>query len=794
MNWKVYLIAACLLSLAGQLKAQSLSKATIRVIDSVTSSPLENVTIHLPALKKNFMTNETGRAILTLKPGRYILFITAVGYKKTQYTIAVTDSLPIEQVITMKTVAGQLSAITVTGETESQAEVRKTKSNVMPVTVITAKQMENRASNLNELLARQTGVQIRRTGGLGSEARISIRGLEGKRVQIFIDGRPLNTPDGSLGINDLPLQIIERIEIYKGTVPAWLGGDGLGSAINVVIRHRDISYIDATASYQSYNTINTGLILKKTFDKSGIEAGAGIFTNSSDNDYMMESPYQKGLMIKRDHDRFSSILTGGAIRFHHLWFDEIEIEGAYMHVNKQLQGIQNNIQHIESKGNTGLLAWGFQKNKLLNNKLSFRYHGALASIKVNFIDTSSYSYDWDNNRMPSPYGKGELGNGPNFTITRQKELRQQANINYILNKALTLNLNNTFRYGHFDPKDDTANAFAGKNLFNYPGHLLNTVTGLTVEYRLKDDKFLFSGALKHYYSNIVGYNTNIYLQDPPDKVNNLTSALGYNAGLRYNFTPYLLVKASHEKALRLPNNTELFGDGILITPAIFLKPETGYNNSIGMVYDRTNNYGKRLQIEMNGFLMYVNNLIQLSGNGLSLGYGNFAKAQIFGADAEIKYDITHALFASFNITWQRTRDINRFIPGTSVPNPTYKLIIPNTPQFFSNWNVEYTKEGWLGKQSRLKLLYEGSFTQKYNYGFNISVYDNFVIPSFITHTFSIEQSFKDRRYIVAAEANNITDVTVINNFNQPLPGRTFRIKFRYLLLGTKTHHSNNISR
>lgn len=64
------------------------------------------------------------------------------------------------------------------------------------------------------------------SGGLGSDSRISVRGLEGKRVQIFIDGNPLNTPDGSLGINDLPVQIIERIEIYKGSVPAYLGATG----------------------------------------------------------------------------------------------------------------------------------------------------------------------------------------------------------------------------------------------------------------------------------------------------------------------------------------------------------------------------------------------------------------------------------------------------------------------------------------------------------------------------------------------------------------------------------------
>jgi vitamin B12 transporter len=133
-----------------------------------------------------------------------------------------------------ETKTNELQEVTIISLTEEQKEVLKVKNSINPVTIITAKQLENRAGNLNEVLARQAGVQVRSSGGFGSEARISIRGLEGKRVQVFIDGNALNTPDGSFGINDLPVQVIERIEIYKGSVPAYLGGDGLGSAVNVM--------------------------------------------------------------------------------------------------------------------------------------------------------------------------------------------------------------------------------------------------------------------------------------------------------------------------------------------------------------------------------------------------------------------------------------------------------------------------------------------------------------------------------------------------------------------------------
>ncbi|MFT3948193.1 MAG: TonB-dependent receptor [Agriterribacter sp.] len=414
LKFYVAILFACICT---EVTAQHI---TVKVINDKTNLPVEKASVRIEGTKKGAITDSAGQVRLTgLQPGKYTLLSSCVGYLPAKKTIRITDST--ESIITISLVGDsrQLDEVKVIGITQEQAEANKVRSNVMPVTILSAKQIENRASNLTELLARQTGVQIRRTGGVGSEARISVRGLEGKRVQIFIDGNPLNTPDGSLGINDLPLQIIERIEIYKGTIPAWLGGDGLGSAVNVVIRHRDMSYIDATASYQSYNTINTGLILKKTFDKAGIEAGAGIFINSSDNNYIMESPYQPGLKIKRDHDKFKSVLIGGAIRFHRLWFDEVEIEAGYLDIWKQLQGIQQNIQHIESEGKSLFTVLGLKKKNLLDNKLSLNYHAVGGFINVKFVDTSSYSYNWDGTRRPSIYGRGELGNGR--TLHRQNK-------------------------------------------------------------------------------------------------------------------------------------------------------------------------------------------------------------------------------------------------------------------------------------------------------------------------------------------------------------------------------------
>ncbi|WP_080054239.1 TonB-dependent receptor [Spirosoma aerolatum] len=772
-------------------QAQDRVSVSGHVRDSLTKEPIAGASIRIKGTSTGAIANAKGAFTLrNIRSGDLTLRVSSVGYQTVEKSLTVNSTID-ELSVDLSPELTELQTVDVTGTTDEQAEEKKIRNNVMPVTIITARQIENRAGNLNEILARQAGVQIRLSGGLGSDSRISVRGLEGKRVQVFIDGNPLNTPDGTLGINDLPIQIIERIEIYKGAVPAFLGGDGLGSAVNVIIKHRDVSYIDATVSRQSYNTQSLGLILKKTFEKSGIEIGGGIFDTRSDNNYTMQSPYQPDLRIQRDHDHYHSLLAGGSIRFHHLWFDEVELEGAYVANNKQIQGIQQNIQHVESNGSSGVGVFSLTKKSFAHNKLGLRYNFIYAYFNVQFIDTSSYNYDWYGGRVPSRIGRGELGNGPNLSTNLQRDHRQRFNLDYRVNKLLTLNLNNTARYVSYDPRDDVGNAFAGKNLYNFPGSIHNSITGLTAETRFTNDKLLLSAAVKHYYNLVQGYNTSIYLNNTtPDRVNTLTNQPGYNAGFRYNFSPALLAKGSYERGVRLPNNTELFGDGVLITPTTYLKPELSHNYNLGLVYDHINSQRNRLQIEANGFYMNVDNLIQLSGNGLTLGYVNYARANIRGVDIDVKYDLTKSVYASLNTTYQILTDINRFIPGTTVPNPTYNLTIPNTPQFFANWNLEFHREHLVGRDTKTRIIYDGSFMNRYNYGFNVSVYDRFFIPTYVTHTLSVEQSFRQSRYTFTGEANNLTNASVINNFNQPLMGRTFRIKFRYLLFGPESpdHH------
>lgn len=115
-----------------------------------------------------------------------------------------------------------------------RSEIREMREAAMPVSVVSVKQLEGTTTNINDALARTTGVTVRNTGGVGSASRISVRGLEGKRMGIYIDEAAMGQFSDYMSLNDVPTDMIERIEIYKGIVPYRFGGSALGGAVNVV--------------------------------------------------------------------------------------------------------------------------------------------------------------------------------------------------------------------------------------------------------------------------------------------------------------------------------------------------------------------------------------------------------------------------------------------------------------------------------------------------------------------------------------------------------------------------------
>ena len=157
----------------------------------------------------------------------------------------------------------EMKEVTVT----ARSEIRKLKESAMPISVIGQRQLQGTATNINDVLARTVGVTVRNTGGLGSASRISLRGLEGKRMGMYVDEIPMSQLSNFVALNDIPTNMIERIEVYKGIVPYKFGGSALGGAVNVVTKEYPPVYFDFSYELGSFNTHQVSTVFVNSTSK-----------------------------------------------------------------------------------------------------------------------------------------------------------------------------------------------------------------------------------------------------------------------------------------------------------------------------------------------------------------------------------------------------------------------------------------------------------------------------------------------------------------------------------------------
>ena len=664
---------------------------------------------------------------------------------------------------------------------EDESETITLTHSAMPVSVIEMEQFHGRNISLNEVLKRVAGIKIRQEGGLGSKANIAIQGLEGKRVKLFIDGSPLNTPDGTFGLNDLPIQLIERVEIYKGVVPARFGGDALGGAVNVVTREFEGNYVDVTASAGSYDTYRGTLVLKKNFDKQKIEWGIGGFFNSAANDYVMDSPYVDGLTIKRDHDQYTSWILGTAGKIKERWFDEIEIELVHYESDKEIQGVKTPIKEAKSQSRLNVAVLSFEKEHFFSDNLAFEYDFAFVDMTLNLIDKADTCYNWDGTPRACSGVGGEINGIPHDSADKQTDLRNDLNLNYRLHPDYAVNFHLNAQYTDYQPNDDLAGESLGYDVGAFPSDKTNTVASLGLESSHFSSAVVNDMGVKYYH-----YDYNITSQErgltaTPVQSHNSGGEFGYYESIRYEPLQDLFIKASYEHAYRLPNSEEIFGDGITITSAPDLVPEKADNFNIGLLFDRRDLW--RLpwfKAELNVFYRHINDMIKLGYGTHTAGYVNLGEVDVKGFEIDLQTDITDHWYVYLNYTNQSLTDQQKKLAGTrSTPNPTYGLDLPNVPKQYGNIGLEYKLLGLFRNDSLFKVFWETNWCDQYYYGWELSRNQDRKINAQFSHAAGLEYSFMDDRWIIGFEVRNLTDEKITDVFNYPLAGRSFYLNLRY---------------
>ena len=758
------------------ISAQNTAELIGTVTDKVTHQPLIGADVYIKELNKGVSTDARGQYRLAHLPeGNYTVWFSFLGYQTFGKKISVKGQMRSD--VSLKEQAEEISGVTVSGK--SIAHQKKEQS--MPVTVIDMSNLRGTVSSVQDILLKTVGITLRSSGGVGSSSRISVRGLEGKRIGFFIDELPLGEQTDYIDINDIPIDMIDRIEIYKGVVPARFGGSSLGGAINIVIREYPDKYADLSYGYESYNTHKAQGVFKRNLKQRGLVFGIGGGYTSSDNNYTFDSPFQEGLCITRNHDKYRKLIIGGSFKAKKWWFDEVELEPVFVKTYKEIQGIEYDIREAHSQSLMTGLSNKLEKDNFLTEGLNLDMFNGLVLTKMNFIDKATRRYEWDGSSYPTPsrYG-GEAGyNYPSDSDDKKLTFINKTNLEYILTERHSLNINSVFSMANGTPKDDLKTLSLGKQV-NFDSQMRSWISGLTYDFRTLNDVFLNSLTVRHYMYTMHTQMAPLFVPGKYD-VDVSKSDFGVNNAMRYRFLPSLMGKLSAGYEVRIPSETELLGDGIAVIPSPDLLPERNLSANLGLLFDLTGKHPTNAQIEMNFFYMYLQDMIRYTAGLIGAQYQNFGEMRTLGVEFEAKADVLPSLYLYGNTTYQDLRDTRAYEPESTVPNPTKNKRMPNIPYLMANAGLEFHRENLFGGTGQnTRLFADVAFVEEYYYDFEMTQLQKRRIPRSTTIDIGFEHSFLNNKVFLSGKVRNLTNEKTLSEFNRPLMGINGGVKLRVI--------------
>jgi len=211
-RWLIFVYLSFVLLLPARVFSQT-GKLSGYVLDHYSEKPLPGTNIVIKEKNIGIAADNNGFFILNQVPvGKNVVEISRIGYgsliQEVEIKIGQTATLNFR----LKAVAIKFSEVLVTATRGNALQNEVT----VAAEVISRAEIEKSSSqNIGEVLESATGVFVKNYGHIGSLKTASIRGASESQVIVLLDGQRLNLAQGTApDLSDIPLQTIERIEIF----------------------------------------------------------------------------------------------------------------------------------------------------------------------------------------------------------------------------------------------------------------------------------------------------------------------------------------------------------------------------------------------------------------------------------------------------------------------------------------------------------------------------------------------------------------------------------------------------
>lgn len=801
MRYWLFLAFTCFLHITAQAQTGNISGT----ITDNKGKAVSGATVSFQNFDKTVATDENGRyEFRNIKFGSYTLEVSSIITERRTINIKLNRADETFNITVKEKGKVELQEIVVVGKSEKRVIEEKG----FAVNVISTERAALQSIQTNELLDRSAGVRIRQDGGLGSHIHYNINGLTGNAIKIFIDGVPISNYGSSYSLNSIPPALIERIEVYKGVVPANLSEDALGGAINVILKNSKKNSFSTAYSFGSFNTHQWNSSGTYKNAKNGLTVNASGFYNYSDNNYEVwgEDIYKTNfngnttpIRAKRFHDGYKSAGGRFDIGFTNVkWADQFSVGTIISGADKDVQhGAIMRIVYGNRTTNQNSIVNSLQysKKNLVIKGLDVNINGSYSFLNRGVTDTVADRYTWDGSKIldrngnVAQWSQGAEQGTPTLSINKENNLVLRANLSYAINQNNKI-FTNLFYNSFVRDADDEVRPLAERLLDN-TRNLEKNVFGLTYEnlsFRNRLRTNIFYKYFKQNHESIRPYwqgaqGTGTLLSET---INRSADASGYGLALSYELFSKFFLMASGENAVRMPDASELFGnEAENIFSSANLNPETSKNGNFGINAGPFVAGKNTVSVNSNFFFRQTKDMIRLNIQTNKLdetgNYENFESIESHGFDAEVTYNYNNKLnvlftISKFNSKWNVEYNQN----GERYPQ--YNSQLANEPNFKFNSTVSYYFKDLLQKKSNAAFHYNALYVREFLRNFSGFGGANLaMVPKQFVHDLGFTYTLPSRKVTFGIDAKNITNEQVFDNYALQKPGRAFYGKITYTL-------------
>ena len=205
------------------------------VVDAVTQEHIPGITIQIKGTNFGTSTDATGHYFLrNVKPGKLTLIMRGVGYLSQEKTVVIEKNKVTEVNFEAYEDAVNIDEVVVTAN--RQATLRRLAPTIVNVVGEEVFSRVN-ANNLAQGIIFQPGVRVENNCQNCGFNQVRINGLDGRYTQILIDSRPIfSALAGVYGIEQIPTNMIDRVEVVRGGGSALFGSSAIGGVVNIITK------------------------------------------------------------------------------------------------------------------------------------------------------------------------------------------------------------------------------------------------------------------------------------------------------------------------------------------------------------------------------------------------------------------------------------------------------------------------------------------------------------------------------------------------------------------------------